>query len=249
MKLELANLSVAYAGTPILRGLNTQVQGGEFIGLVGPNGSGKSCLLKTIAGILNPYSGSVHMDGGNIHSVDAKSRARTLSYLAQDKAAHWPLPVRGLIALGRAPYRGHLGCLSPQDKLAIDNAVRAAHCTDLQDRRFNQLSGGEQMRVHLARALAVDAALLIADEPNTALDPYYQISLMNTLSAQAKNGKTIITSLHDLSLAKQFCTRIWVLHEGALIHDSNPKNALGKDVLAQVFKVSKTNLGWVIPAP
>ncbi len=249
MKLELTGLSVAYAGAPVLHGLNAQVHGGEFIGLVGPNGSGKSCLLKTIAGILHPHAGSVHVGGENIHREDAKSRARTLSYLAQDKTAHWPLPVRGLIALGRAPYRGHLGRLSPQDKLAIDNAVRAAHCTDLQDRRFNQLSGGEQMRVHLARALAVDAPVLIADEPNTALDPYYQISLMNTLSAQAKNGKTIITSLHDLPLAKQFCSRIWVLHEGALIHDSSPKNALNKDVLAQVFKVSKTNQGWVIPTP
>ena len=249
MKLELAHLSVAYTGTPILRGLNAQVHGGEFIGLVGPNGSGKSCLLKTIVGILNPRGGSVHVDDRNVHNLGAKLRAQSLSYLAQDRDAHWPLPVRGLIALGRAPYRGHLGRLSPQDKLAIDNAVRAAYCTDLQDRRFDQLSGGEKMRVHLARALAVDAPLLIADEPTTALDPYYQISLMNTLSAQAQSGKTIITSLHDLSLAKQFCSRIWVLHEGALIRDSSPKNALGKDVLAQVFKVSKTNRGWVIPAP
>ena len=100
------------------------------------------------------------------------------------------------------------------------------------------------MRVHLARALAVDAPLLIADEPNTALDPYYQITLMNTLSAQMKTGKTVIASLHDLSLAKQFCTRIWVVHQGGLVQDAKPDQALNKDILAQVFNIKRSGVHW-----
>lgn len=246
MKLELKNLSAAYDRTPILRGLNTQVGQGEFIGLIGPNGSGKSCLLKTIAGILKPIAGDVILDGDNVHAMSAKSRARKISYLAQDRTANWPLPVDQLVALGRAPYRGSLGKLSTQDELAIAHALNTAHCIDLKTRRFDQLSGGEQMRVHLARALAVDAPLLIADEPNTALDPYYQITLMETLSSQIKAGKTVIASLHDLSLAKQFCTRIWVVHAGELVQDAAPDQALSTDILAQVFNIKRSGANWTV---
>lgn len=245
MKLVLSNLSTAYTKTPILNGLNARVKPGEFIGLVGPNGSGKSCLLKTIAGLLAPHKGSVNLDDASIHGMGSKTRARLMSYLAQDKSAQWPLPVYNMVALGRAPYRGTLGKLSEQDKRAVEYALGAAQCNDLRDRRFDHLSGGEQMRVHLARALAVDAPLLLADEPNTALDPYYQISLMDALSAQVKTGTTVIASLHDLTLAKQFCTRIWVLHDGKLLKDDIPKDALNDDLLAKAFNVKREKNHWV----
>lgn len=246
MKLVLSDLGVAYAKAPVLSGLNTRVKASEFIGLVGPNGSGKSCLLKTIAGLLAPTTGKVRLNDSNIHTMEAKARARAMSYLAQDKTTNWPLPVYELVALGRAPFRGRLGKLSPQDKQAIEKALQTAHCDNLRDRRFDQLSGGEQMRVHLARTLAVNAPLILADEPNTALDPYYQLSLMNTLSTQVKSGTTVIASLHDLSLAKQFCTRIWVLHNGKLQQDETVKKALDENILANVFNIKQNGQGWEI---
>ena len=244
MKLVLSNLSTAYTKTPILNGVNTKVKSGEFIGLVGPNGSGKSCLLKTIAGLLAPLKGSINLDDADIYGMGSKNRARSVSYLAQDKSAQWPLPVYDMVALGRAPYRGTLGKLSEQDKRAVEYALEATQCNDLRDRRFDHLSGGEQMRVHLARALAVDAPVLLADEPNTALDPYYQISLMDALTAQVKTGTTVIASLHDLTLAQQFCTRIWVLSGGELLKDDRPENALTTDILASVFNIRKNGQGW-----
>lgn len=246
MKFVLSNLSTAYTKTPILNGLNAQAKSGEFIGLVGPNGSGKSCLLKTIAGLLPPLEGTVNLDDTDIHATGPKIRARSISYLAQNKSAQWPLPVYDMVALGRAPYRGTLGKLSEQDKQAIEYALGATQCNDLRYRRFDQLSGGEQMRVHLARTFAVDAPILLADEPNTALDPYYQIFLMDALSAQVKTGTTVIASLHDLTLAKQFCSRVWVLSAGVLLKDDNPENALTDHILANVFNMKRDGNGWVV---
>lgn len=241
MILSLKNLSAAYGKTPIVSGVNADVKAGEFIGLVGANGAGKSCLLKTIAGLLKPHAGQVEYAGANIHVMLIKVRARNIAYLGQDRFSVWPLPVRDLVALGRAPYRGRLGRMSSQDEMAIDAAMMSAQCADLQERRFDHLSGGEQMRVHLARALAVDAPLLLADEPIAALDPYFQFSILAALKAQADAGKTIVASLHDLPLARQFCSRIWVLHEGQLVQDGAPKSALSADVLAQVFRVKTEN--------
>jgi len=238
MTLTITNLSAAYGKQDVVQRVSAAANTGEFIGLVGPNGAGKSCLLKTVAGLIKPSNGTVDIGGNNIVALSPKARAKQISYLAQERSAAWPLPVRDLVALGRAPYRGPLGKLSADDEAAIDAALKSAQCTDLQDRQFDRLSGGEQARVYLARALTVDAPLLLADEPTASLDPYYQLSIMETLRSEAGRGKTVIASLHDLTLAKQFCTRIWVLNHGVLVEDAMADNALGADMLAQVFKVS-----------
>ncbi|MCF6220075.1 MAG: ABC transporter ATP-binding protein [Robiginitomaculum sp.] len=252
MNLQIENLSAGYGKTQILRGINTTAKPGELIGLVGPNGSGKSCLLKTIAGLIRPDAGQVCISGQSITSFAPGERAKHIAWLAQDRSAAWALSVRDLVALGRAPYRGRLGRLSLDDRAAIDAALVCADCTDLQDRRFDRLSGGEQARVLLARALAVGAPVLLADEPTASLDPYYQISIMQTLKNEAKNntnngGKIVITSLHDLFLAQQFCDRIWVMHQGRLVADDIPDLALNDQILANVFRV-KNQQGQLIPA-
>ena len=241
MTLTITNLSSGYGKTSVIRDLNAQAKAGEFIGLVGPNGAGKSCLLKTIAGLIKPQGGQIELGGQSTAALSPKARAKQIAYLAQERSAAWPLPVRDLVALGRAPYRGSLGKLNEDDKAAIESALGAAQCADLKDRRFDQLSGGEQARVYLARALAVDAPLLLADEPTASLDPYYQLSIMETLRAETRRGKTVIASLHDLTLAKQYCTRIWVMDEGKLVEDLETSAALNADTLARVFKIKLTN--------
>jgi len=239
MTLSISNLDARYGKSPVIKNLSAQADTGDLIGLVGPNGSGKSCLLKTIAGLIKSSSGHIELGGQKLAGLPIKTRAKQIAYLAQDRHAAWPLPVRDLVALGRAPWRGTLGKISPAGEAAIDAALQAAHCDDLKNRRFDRLSGGEQARVHLARALAVDAPLLLADEPIAALDPYYQLSIMDTLSMQAQSGKTVIASLHDLALAKQFCTRVWVLQEGKLVSNAKPDKALNKTILSQVFGVER----------
>lgn len=241
MSLTIENLSAGYGNTPVLRGINTTANPGQLIGLVGPNGSGKSCLLKTIAGLIVPDAGQVSISGQPVAGLPPHERAKQIAWLAQDRSAAWALSVRELVALGRAPYRGRLGRLSADDGAAIDVALGSAHCTDLQNRRFDHLSGGEQARVLLARALAVGADVLLADEPTASLDPYYQISILQSLLAEAENGKIVIASLHDLSLARQFCDRVWVMHEGQLVADDTPDGALNKTVLADIFRIKIQN--------
>ncbi len=239
MSLQIENLSAGYGKVQVLHDINMAAKPGELIALVGPNGSGKSCLLKTIAGVINPDRGRVILAGQDCVAFSPQSRAKHIAWLAQDRNAAWALSVRALVALGRAPYRGRLGRLSADDVVAIDAALASAHCADLQDRRFDTLSGGEQARVLLARALAVDADILLADEPTASLDPFYQISIMQSLRGVAQDGKIVIVSLHDLSLAKQYCDRILVLDAGKLKADAIASQALGANILAEVFRVTE----------
>jgi len=241
MSLVVEKLSAGYGKKPVLNGVETIAKPGELIGLVGPNGSGKSCLLKTIAGLITPDAGQVKFSGQSVHGFAPRVRAQNIAWLAQDRSAAWALSVRELVGLGRAPYRGRLGKLSDDDENAVDRALAGTHCSDLQNRRFEHLSGGEQARVLLARALAVGAPLLLADEPTASLDPYFQISIMQSLRDEARSGKIVITSLHDLALARQFCDRIWVMNEGRLVADDVADKALSEDVLADVFKIKSRN--------
>ena len=243
--LEVNNITAGYHKTAILTGVSAHVGSGELIGLVGPNGAGKSLLLKTIAGLIAPLSGGVQLENTPTVAFPPKDRAKTIAWLAQDRHAAWALSVRELVCLGRAPYRGKLGRLSREGEQAVDAAMAETQCLDLQHRQFDQLSGGEQARVLLARALAVNAPLLLADEPTASLDPYYQLSIMQALKAQTQAGKTAIASLHDLALAKQFCDRIWVLHDGHLLADDTPQNALRRDIIAQAFHVEFCATGQI----
>ncbi|HFB55360.1 MAG TPA: ABC transporter ATP-binding protein, partial [Hellea balneolensis] len=201
MNIILNNLSVGYGAHPQIKAINAQIKQGEFIGLVGVNGSGKTCLLKTLAGLLTPLTGDIRVDGTPLPTIPVRARAKHISYLAQERRAVWSGTVKDFVALGRTPYRGPLGRLSPDDHTAISEALHMAGCEDLKDRHFHHLSGGEQARVYLARTLAVGAPFILADEPIAALDPAHQIATLSQLQMQAQAGTTIIASLHDLGLA------------------------------------------------
>jgi iron complex transport system ATP-binding protein len=241
MNIHLSHLRVGYSAHAQIKDINVQIGQGEFIGLVGVNGSGKTCLLKTLTGLLAPLTGDILIDGTPLHAMSVRTRAKHISYLAQERRAVWSGNVKDFVALGRTPYRGPLGRLSPDDHTAISNALAAAGCEDLRERAFNHLSGGEQARVYLARTLAVDAPFMLADEPIAALDPAHQIATLSQLQAQAHAGTTIIASLHDLGLAQQFCTRIWVVHNGGLYKDAEAHTALDANTLHHVFGIKTRN--------
>lgn len=241
MSLVVEQLSAAYGKTPVIKGIGFKVESGELIGLIGPNGSGKSALLKTLAGLIKPVSGQVLWQDENVHTMTARARAKTISWLDQNREVGWNLSVREVVALGRAPWRGALGRLSRADEAAIEQALELAQCQDLHARGFSELSGGEQARVLLARALAVDAGLILADEPVAALDPAYQLMGLQILQAQARRGKTVIVSLHNLALARQFCSRLLVMDKGQLVAGGPGKTALSDDILESVFGIRYRN--------
>jgi len=245
---EIKNLTSGYgratSHVTILKGVSQTASLGKLIVLLGPNGSGKSTLLKTIAGLIPSRSGGVFFKDKNLNGLSLKARAKTIAYLAQERSVPPNLRVRDIVELGRAPYRGPLGRLSAQGEAAVERALCVTQSLDFQDRVMGSMSGGEQARVLLARALTVDAPILLADEPIAALDPYYQITMMETLKSEASRGRLVITALHDLALATQFADVIWVMDKGALASSGTPETALTSEVLESVFRIERPKGGF-----
>lgn len=223
---------------------------GSVTVLVGPNGAGKTSLVRVLAGLL-PADGTVRIAGRELATLTARARARTVAVLPQGHPVHWPLPVRDVVALGRFPHSGG-GRLTPADQAAIDRAVEETDIGHLLDRPVTALSGGERARVMLARAVAVEAPLLIADEPVAALDPRHQLAVMALLARRAAGGTTVIAVLHDLALAARFADAILMVADGRLVADGPPETELGDRRLAEVFGITAARVamgGRNVPVP
>jgi len=242
--ISFENLSAGYGPCDVLQSVSAAAKPGELIALIGPNGCGKSTLLKTLCGVITPSSGRVTLNDKDLKDLSLKMRARNIAYLAQSREALPSMTVQDVVRLGRAPYRGSLGKISPEGEASIASSLSRTQSDIFKSRRFDSLSGGEQARVLLARALTVEAPVLLADEPIAALDPFYQLSMMEILKAEAASGKTVITALHDLSIAAQFADRIWVMHQGKIVADEQPEDALSKDILSKVFGIRAPSGGF-----
>ncbi len=237
IRLSAKNLSSGYGDKEIISNISLDAKPGSLIVLVGPNGSGKSTLIKTLAGLLPAKQGDVLIDDQPLQNLDLRVRAKQIAYLAQDRQAMPSMNVRQILELGRAPYRGRLGQISHMGEVAIMQAINYADLKNFLHRPFSQLSGGEQARVLMGRALAVDAPILLADEPIAALDPYYQLAMMEILKAETSRGKTVITALHDLSLTEKYADEIWVMDKGKVVFNDVNNNGLPAELVEQVFKI------------
>lgn len=242
--ITFENVSSGYGPCDVLQSVSAEAKAGDLIALIGPNGCGKSTLLKTLCGIIQPSSGTITIDGDSLNNLPLKIRARQIAYLAQSREALPSMSVEEVVRLGRAPYRGGLGKISSDGETAITSALSRTQSDVFKTRRFDGLSGGEQARVLLARALAVGAPTLLADEPIAALDPFYQLSMMKILKEEASSGKTVITALHDLSLAAQFADRIWMMHQGKIIANGKPADVLTAENLKTVFGIKLPKGGF-----
>lgn len=238
MSLCVENLCVSLGGRKVVEEAGFASAPGELVALVGPNGAGKTSLLRAIAGLV-PSEGQMRLKGhADLRDLDPKARARAIAYLPQGHEAHWPLPARDIVALGRLPHgAGDPTRLSPADAAAVDEAMRLADVAALADRPVTRLSGGERARVAMARVLAVGAPLILADEPTAALDPRHQLDVMGVLRGAARAGATVIAVTHDLGLAARFADRVLVMSEGRLVIADVPDVALAPDVLRRVFGI------------
>ncbi|MBC7481657.1 MAG: ABC transporter ATP-binding protein [Rhizobacter sp.] len=193
-------VSVALGDTQALQGVSLAVRPG-WTAIVGPNGAGKSTLLRVLAGLQRPDAGDVQLNGRPLAHWPLRERAMQMAWLAQQGEASGELTVREVVHLGRLPRLGLLSAPTEQDEARVDQAMADAECTPWQQRRLHELSGGERQRVLLARALAVGAPLLLLDEPTTHLDPPHQVALVRLVQRQVRAGTTVVSVLHDLSLA------------------------------------------------
>jgi iron complex transport system ATP-binding protein len=238
LKLTIQNLTAGYDGREILHGVSATVMPGELVALIGPNGTGKSTLIKAVSGILPITGGSIHIDSRDLLKLNSLERARLVSVIPQ--ARHLPpaFTVREVVRMGRTPYIGWLGKISSHDEDVAEQAMQRTHISELADRQINELSGGEQQRVLVARAIAQQPRLLLLDEPTTHLDIQYQLNLMEIIVELAHHDHlAVLMAVHDLNLAAHFADRIVLLVRGEVAASGTPGEVMKTDLLSKAYQV------------
>ena len=237
--LSVKELRGSIQGNELLDQISLRLHAGETVGIIGPNGAGKSTLLKFLAGLLTPDSGQLELLGEPFQGWSSQDFARQVAYQEQTQQFAWPLPVREVVGLGRLPWRGQPNCNAGSHAAIIPAALATCGITALSERRIDSLSAGEQALAGLARVLAGQPALILADEPAAALDSYYQLLLMEILREHGRSSthSANLIVLHDLNLAARFCQRLLLLYQGRIVAAGPPRTVLTQETLARYYRV------------
>ncbi|HEV7341407.1 MAG TPA: ABC transporter ATP-binding protein [Sphingopyxis sp.] len=236
VSIVLEHFGVTLGRRAVVRNVCAALEPGSLTAIVGPNGAGKSTLARAMLALV-PATGRILVDGIDAAAMPRADLARRIAYLPQGQLLHWPLTVERLVGLGRLPHLAPMSRISATDTAAIERAMMRADVFDLRDRIATELSGGERARVLFARALAVEAPALIADEPLASLDPGHQIDVMELLRAEAASGALVIAVLHDLTLAARYCDRLLLIDEGQIVADGAPAAVLTPERLRRVYGI------------
>lgn len=241
MRLELSDLVVAYDDIPIIKSIGFSAGEGEVVGIIGPNGCGKSTLVKTIAGVNVPESGTVQMDGIDLFSLPKAEMARRVGYVPQDFHQMSSITVLDTVTIGRRPHVSW--ALGPKDFAIIHRAMERMSILPLAGKRLDQISGGERQKVFIARALAQEPTLYLFDEPTSALDIRHQIAVFRLIRDLAHTqGATVLVVVHDLNFAQYFSDRIVLLEGGTVVAEGPPSGVMSRDRLRDVYGVDMTSI-------
>ncbi len=254
--LKINSLSVAYGPRLILHEVSLEVKSGEVLALIGPNGAGKSTLVRAVSGVIPIQSGQVHTNGDDFATLSSMQRARYLAVVPQAASLPAAFTVWETVLLGRTPYLGFLGQPSGKDEELARAALERVSALALAGRRIGELSGGEQQRVLLARALCQSTPILLLDEPTAHLDLQYQVSLLEIVSDLAhRDNLAVLIALHDLNLAARYADRIALMVAGQITAIGKPDQVLLPDVIeaayclpVQVVKHPFMDVPWVLPS-
>jgi iron complex transport system ATP-binding protein len=252
MELSGQNLCCERGGRQVFAGLNFSVKSGSMLILRGPNGAGKSTLIKAVAGLLPITSGDIKFSGQSFAEINRRQMAKKMAYLPQGHDIHWPMSVENLVMLGRLPHLTRWRKPSEKDWQVVRQALRDCDVEGFRRRPVNTLSGGEKARVLLARALAVQPALLLVDEPLAGLDPGHQLEIIGFLRQLAQSGMAVVIVMHDLSLAVRFCHRIVLLGERQILNQGRTEEVMTVDNIARCFNIKAltgciTKIPFVLP--
>jgi iron complex transport system ATP-binding protein len=244
--MELDGACVTIAGRAALDGASLAIAPGEIVGVVGANGAGKTTLLRAALGLAKLSAGGARLGGRPLHDLSELQRAGLAGYLPQERRVAWNMPAWRIAALGAAhvsPLEAKARALAALDEIGL---------ADLAERGVRDMSGGERARVLIARLMATEAPLLVADEPTAGLDPDASLRIVDLLRSRAEKGAAVIATLHDLTLAARGCDRLAVMSGGRIIALATPVEALSGPVLAEAFGLEgglvDTPAGWVMAA-
>lgn len=235
--LDAVKIGVRRGARAVLDDVSLHAESGDFVAVIGANGAGKSTLLSVLAGLLRPDSGGVMLDGIPIRELSGMQLAHRRAYLPQNPRCEWPISVERLVALGLTPTLPALGGLPASFHPKITQALQACDLLDHREQPATTLSGGELARAMLARALVADPDILIIDEPIAGLDPKHALDTARRLQLLAKSGKLVIASLHDLTLAARFASRIFALSNGRVEGDGATQATLTPALIRSAFEV------------
>ena len=234
--LTVSDVVVDLGGARIIDGISLEVAAGEWMGVVGPNGAGKSTLLRSVVSDV-VFDGVVSVDGTALGSLDARHRARLISYVPQRPVYPVGMSVFDFVLLGRTPYMGPLAAERSDDIDAVWAALGSLSIDSFADRDVGSLSGGETQRVSLARVLAQDAPVLVLDEATASLDIAAQHQVLELIdSLRVEKGMTIVSAIHDLTAAAQFCDQVALIANGEVVASGSPRDVLTENTLASVFE-------------
>jgi len=232
--IKTENLHYEYGNTKILDSINIHVQKNKFVGIVGPNGSGKSTLLKCIYRVLKPSLGIVRLENQNIEKLKIDETARKMSVVAQHNYHSFDFVVEDMVLMGRSPYKKALERNNINDYEIVNRSLDAVGMSSFKKREFASLSGGEQQRIILARALTQEPECLVLDEPTNHLDIMHQLHLLNIIK---KLDISVVAAIHDLNIAMKYCDEIYVIKDGQIVDYGDTKTVLNEKIIRDVFMV------------
>lgn len=241
--LDAKDISWAAGRRMIIDGIEVHALPGEILGILGPNGSGKSTLMRILARMNRPAQGHIALDNRPYDEWSRREFAQMMSVVEQQVATEQDMLVQDVIDLGRIPHRGRWSGVSSEDRAVVDAAAQRMGVQHLLERRWHTLSGGEQQRVHVARAFAQQGQIMLLDEPTNHLDIAYQLEVLETVR---QSRVTAIIALHDLNLAMSYCDRVLVLQDGRAVAYGRPEEIVTVDLIREVYRVEVQVL---YPAP
>lgn len=234
MKIKCVETSAILGGKEIVKSVTIDIEEKKFIGIIGPNGSGKSTFLKCIYRVLKPSGGIIYLDDTELNKFTVKESARKMAVVSQHNYYNFDFSVQDVVLMGRAPHKKQMERDTAKDYKIVYEALKKVEMEDFASRSFSTLSGGEQQRIILARALAQQTECLILDEPTNHLDIKYQLQILNIVK---KLDITVIAALHDLNIAAMYCDELYVIKNGSIMAHGAPKKILTTSLLKEIYEV------------